>query len=281
MPIISVIMPVFNSEEFVKEAIDSILCQTFTDFELLALDDGSTDLSAEIIKSFEDPRIKYILCPHDFISTLNYGLALAQGKYIARMDSDDLMVADRLRIQFEFMEKHLEIAACGGYMETFGRYTQIIRVLTDHDDIILNMLLGNTMANPTGFIRKSILVDYNISHEYSYLFAEDYKLWSEIAKVGKLANIPQVLTKYRISNNQTTSTHYDSMMAATVVIQTEMLDYFLEHFEPVEELGFIVANNLISSIKKLNNSGFFSKEVYFNFMYELIIKLRKDGNFTL
>ncbi len=274
-------MPVFNSEEFVKEAIDSILCQTFTDFELLALDDGSTDLSAEIIKSFDDPRIKYILCPHDFISTLNNGLALAQGKYIARMDSDDIMVADRLRIQFEFMEKHLEIAACGGYMETFGRYTQIISVLTDHDDIILNMLLGNTMANPTGFIRKSILVDYNISHEYSYLFAEDYKLWSEIAKVGKLANIPQVLTKYRISNNQTTSTHYDSMMAATVVIQTEMLDYFLEHFEPVEELGFIVANNLISSIKKLNNKGFFSKEVYFNFMYELIIKLRKNGNLTL
>lgn len=281
MPIISVIMPVYNAEAFIKETIDSILCQTFTDFELLALDDGSTDQSAKIIQSYNDPRLKYIPCPHDFISTLNHGIALAQGKYIARIDHDDLMVADRLKIQYEFMEKHLEIAACGGYMETFGNYTQIMRVLTDHDDIMFNMLLGNTMANPTGFIRKSILSDYNIRHEYGYSFADDYKLWSEIAKVGKLANIPQVLTKYRISNNQTTATHYNAMMAATAVIQTEMLDYFLDHFKPVEELGFIVANNLIPYIKKLNDNNFFSKEVYFKFMYELIFKLRKRGNFTL
>lgn len=281
MPIISVIMPVFNGEMFVKETIDSILCQTFTDFELLALDDGSTDHSAEIIQSHNDPRIKYILCPHDFISTLNHGIALAQGKYIARIDHDDLMVVDRLRIQFEFMEKHSEIAACGGYMETFGNYTQIISVLTEHDDIMFNMLLGNTMANPTGFIRKNILLDYNIRHEYGYSFADDYKLWSEIAKVGKLANIPQVLTKYRVSNSQTTATHYDSMMSATTVIQTEMLIYFLDHFKPVEEFGFIVANNLLPSIKKLNDNDFFSEEVYFNLMYELIIKLRERGNFTL
>lgn len=274
-------MPVFNAEAFIEDTIDCILCQTFKDFELLALDDGSVDRSAEIIQSYHDPRIKYILCTHDFISTLNHGISLAQGKYIARIDHDDLMVADRLEIQFEFMERHLEVAACGGYMETFGKYTQIIRVLTDHDDIMFNMLLGNTMANPTGFIRKSILSDYNIRHEYGYSFADDYKLWSEIAKVSKLANIPQVLTKYRISDSQTTATHYDSMMAATTVIQAEMLDYFLDHFEPVEELGFIVADNLIPFIKKLNDNDFFSKEVYFNFMYELIIKLRKRGNFTL
>jgi glycosyltransferase involved in cell wall biosynthesis len=281
MPEVSIIMPVYNAEAFIKETIDSILSQTFTNFELLALNDGSTDRSAEIIQAYNDPRVKYIRCSHDFISTLNHGIEIALGKYIARMDHDDLMMPERLQKQYEFMEKHPEISACGGCMQTFGNYSKTVNVLTDHNDIILRMLLCNPMANPTGFIRKSILIDHNIRHESGYSFADDYKLWTEIAKVGRLANIPEVLTKYRVSSEQATAKNYESMMKASNRIQYEMLYFFLENFIPVEEFGKMVSKKLLPCIGKLKINNFFSKDVYFNFMYELIFNLRLRGNFSI
>ena len=281
MPEISILMPIYNAEAFLKETVDSILRQTFTDYELLAMDDGSTDRSAEIIRSYNDSRIQYVLCPHDFIATLNRGIEMAQGKYIARMDHDDQMMPDRLQIQYDFMEQHPEIAACGSYMQTFGADSRTIQVLTEHDDIIQYMLQGNPMANPTGFIRRSVLMEHGIRHEDGYSFADDFKLWSEIAKVGRLANIPKILTKYRTSNKQASVINYAPMMAATCVIQYEMLQHFLGAFEPVEELGQMVAEKMLPGIEQLNEKGFFSKDLYFKLMYELIHGLRQKGNFTV
>lgn len=95
---VSIVMPVYNASATVSSAIKSILAQKFTNWELLALDDGSTDNSTEIISSFNDPRVRLIICEHNFIATLNRGFAEATGKYIARMDADDLMVPERLMI---------------------------------------------------------------------------------------------------------------------------------------------------------------------------------------
>jgi glycosyltransferase involved in cell wall biosynthesis len=120
---ISVIIPIYNAELFLNETIDSVLSQTFSDFELLALDDGSIDNSAEIIKSYNDPRIRYVECTHDFIGTLNKGLSLSQGKYIAQIDHDDMMMPYRLQTQYDFMEENPDIVACGGYMISFERYS--------------------------------------------------------------------------------------------------------------------------------------------------------------
>jgi len=273
-------MPVFNAEVFIKETIDSVLSQTFEDFELLILDDGSTDQSVDIVKSYIDVRVHYIKCPHDYISTINKGIELAKGKYIARMDHDDLMMPERLKVQYDFMEKHPEIAACGGYMQAFGLDSRTIRVPLFHDDIILYMLIGNPISNPTGIIRKSILTDHNIRHQEGYSFADDFKLWSDIAKVGRLANIPKVLTKYRTSNRQASVVNYGDMMEAASIVQQEMVQYFLKSFKPVEELGSMVSTKMLPCVEQLYDSGFFSKGLYLKLMYELINGLMLRGNFS-
>ncbi|MDR0605764.1 MAG: glycosyltransferase family 2 protein [Bacteroidales bacterium] len=281
MVTISVLMPVYNADRFIKETIDSILCQSFRDFEVLVMDDGSTDCSANIILSYSDPRIHYELCPHDFIATLNRGIEIAQGKYIARIDHDDLMTPDRLQIQYDFMEANPHIAACGACMQTFGNSSYTINVLTEHDDIVQYMLLGNPMANPTGFIRRSFLLEHNIRHEDGYFFADDFKLWSEIVKAGgKLANIPKTLTKYRTSDKQASVVNYGQMMAASRVIRYEMLQYFLKSFIPTDKLGETVAEKVLPSIEELNDRGFFSQDTYFKFMYDLIHGLSQRNSFN-
>jgi hypothetical protein len=274
-------MPVYNAEAFLKETINSILNQTFRDFELLALDDGSTDHSAEIIRSYADLRIHYKLCPHNFIATLNKGIEMAQGKYIARMDHDDLMMPERLQIQYDYMEKHPEIAACGARMQTFGSSSYTINVFLEHNDIIMSMILCNPMANPTGFIRRSILTEHNIRHQDGYSFADDYKLWTEIAKVGKLANIPEILVRYRTSGKQTSVIHHAPMMEAVSVIQDEMLQYLLNSSTLSGESGCMAAEQIFPVIEILNKKGFLSRDAYLKFMYELLCGLKKRNNLIL
>jgi glycosyltransferase involved in cell wall biosynthesis len=281
MAAISVLMPVYNADIFIKDTIDSVLNQTFQDFELLIMDDGSTDSSAEIIRSYSDSRINYVLCSHDFIATLNKGIEIAQGKYIARMNADDIMMSERLQIQFDYMEANPQIVACGAYMQAFGYSSETIMTPIEHEDIIQRMLIGDPISNPTGFIRKDVLIEHNIRYQEGYSFADDYKLWSEIAKVGKLANIPRTLVKYRTHNKQATVTHNRQIMAASCVIQYEMLQYFLAALSPSEELGIVVAEKVLPGIESLNERGFFSQELYFKFMYEVIHGLRQRGNFKI
>src|SRR4030067_2908226 len=116
-PIISVIMPVHNGETFLREAIDSVLNQTFTDYEFIIIDDASKDTTADIIKSYTDPRINYIKNDNNFGVTrsLNIGLKLARGKYIARMDHDDVSLPERLETQAAFLNQHPEIVACNSF----------------------------------------------------------------------------------------------------------------------------------------------------------------------
>jgi glycosyltransferase involved in cell wall biosynthesis len=108
-PAVSIVMSMYNAEKYLGETIDSILEQIFTDFELIIVDDGSTDNSVNIVKAYTDGRIKLVLCEHDYINSLNTGLFCATGKYIARMDADDIMPVDRLEIQYEFMEKNRKL----------------------------------------------------------------------------------------------------------------------------------------------------------------------------
>jgi glycosyltransferase involved in cell wall biosynthesis len=281
MVAISVLMPVYNADSFIKETINSGLNQTFQDFELLVMDDGSTDRCAEIIHSYSDPRIHYHLCPHNFIATLNKGIEVSQGKYIARMDADDIMMPERLQIQFDYMETNPQITACGAYMQAFGYSSETIKTPVEHEDIIQHMLIGTPISNSTGFIKKDVLIEHNIRYQDGYSFADGYKLWTEIAKVGKLANIPKTLVKYRKHNAQVSVTHNKQIMAASCVIQYEMLQYFLAAFEPSSELGFIVAEKVLPGIERLNENGFFSQEQYFKFMYELIHGLKQRGNFKI
>jgi len=279
---ISVVIPVYNAEVFIKETIGSVLNQTFNDFELIIVDDMSTDQSKDIILSYNDPRIRYILCKHDFIETHRKGYRLATGKYIAHLDHDDIMTTERLRIQFDFMESHPDIDACGGYMSSFGKETRLMTTdFFTHDDMTMLMILGMPSYNSSGFFKREFLIKNKIWHKRGYSYAADFKFWTDIAKIGKLANIPEVLTHYRTSDKQTSFVYQLKLQKGSYVIQGEMVDFFLSKLDANSEIEKIISMKLHPSIKEIIEQGFLSLDKYFRFMYDLIRELKLKNKIVI
>ena len=205
---ISVVMPVFNGEKYLKEAIDSILNQTFTDFEFIIINDCSTDKSLDIIQSYKDKRIKIInnKINLQIAESLNKGIRIAKGKYIARMDADDIALTNRLKVQYEFMEKNKDVGLCGSSVIVFNEEsTYIHRCPTYYDEIKVLQLFNSTFCHPSVMIRKDILTKYNLSYEKEYEGMEDYQLWLNMSEYTKLANISEPLLRYRKHNEQVTN----------------------------------------------------------------------------
>jgi len=164
-PVISIVMSTYNTPlEYLKESVESVLKQTFTDFEFLIINDGSTETGGiEWLKTIQDERILLIRNQHDFIDSLNKGIKKSRGEYIARMDADDIMMPNRLQVQYDFMEEHPEIDICGSWMETFGNRSDTIRQHTKHKEIVASLLLYNSMSHPSVMLRKASVcknVDY-------------------------------------------------------------------------------------------------------------------------
>ena len=200
-PLVTVLMPVYNGEKYLKRAIESILKQTFRDFEFLIIDDGSADKSAEIIKSFNDARIRLERNETNLglIKTLNKRLGLAKGKYIARMDCDDISLPKRLSIQVNFMEKHPEIGICGSWVKIMGLKQEFVnRYPQNHEEARAYLLFNTPLAHPSVIIRKEVMEKHELEYDENYKHAEDYELWSRIIKHTKLSNIPKVLLHYRM-----------------------------------------------------------------------------------
>jgi glycosyltransferase involved in cell wall biosynthesis len=202
-PIVTVLMPVYNAEKFLREAIDSVLDQSLNDFEFLIFDDGSTDSSAEIISTYDDPRINFVKLQNNrgLIATLNTGLDMAKGTYIARMDADDICHRDRLAIQLEFMENHREIVACGTWFQMIPSGL-VVRHPSEDSEIRSAMLSYCALGHPTTMLRASFLAEKSLRYNESYPAAEDYELWTQIVPNGNLANLPHVLLQYREHEGQ-------------------------------------------------------------------------------
>lgn len=276
-PSVTVLMPVYNADKYLREAIDSVLSQTFEDFEFLILDDGSTDNSRDIVREYEDDRIRYEIFPHDYLATLNNGIDLSRGKYIARMDADDIMMPNRLQVQFDFMEKHITIAACGSFFTFIGNEQNIVKQPVLPDEMLTSLMLFCPIANPTSMIRRKVVVDHHIRYDYNYIFAEDYKFWTELAKCGQLANIPLVLLKYRISETQVSCVHGNQQVSTSLKISREMISYFLSHIDKKKNrLMEKVSKELIPYLEELLNDSTISFEDYSRFMSSLICGLRKQ-----
>jgi len=275
--LVSVLLPIYNAESFLSKTIDSVLSQSFKNFELLALDDGSTDSSKNIVLSYKDDRIKYIYCKHDFVNTCNKGLKLSKGKYIALIDHDDIMMPYRLDIQYRFMEEHPKIDACGGYMQSFGKKNTQMEVPIKHHDIIERMLLKSIMLNPTGFIRKTVLIENKIKYSKGYSFAADYKIWLDIVKVGTVENIPMVLTKYRTSDKQASIVYRKECIPADLKIKEELLNFFFSNLKENDKDSNMINDELIPMINKLVKFDIFSQDTLFPFMYEIISYYRMKG----
>ena len=197
--VISVVMPAYNSEKYIGEAIESILNQTFTDFEFIILNDGSTDNTAKIVKEYakKDKRIRFVDNKKNqgLVAVLNQGLDLAKGTYIARMDSDDISLPTRFEKQIEYMNAHPECGVLGTYFMVFGSSNGV----TKHPERIkvFNLLNEQHVGHPTVMMRKSVIDKYDFKYDKNYNYCEDFELWSRMVFVTEIHNIPEILLKYR------------------------------------------------------------------------------------
>jgi len=213
MPRVSVIMPVYNAARYLKEAIGSIVGQTYTDWELIIINDGSTDESNFIIGSYSDSRIRHYENGSNLglIATLNRAINLCRGEYIARMDADDISLPERISSQLEFMEKNPEYAICGTnarIINEAGNTTGKILNLESNEYLQINLLFSVPFIHPSVMIRadvlKSNIFDSNFKH------AEDYELWCRIARDHQVANISTFLLEYRWHNTNVSVIHKET-----------------------------------------------------------------------
>lgn len=200
-PKISVIMPIYNCELYVGEAIESILNQSFADFEFLIIDDCSTDRTLQIAQSYTDQRIKIITKEKNtgYTASLNYGISVAKGKYIARMDADDSSVVERFEMQLEFLEANPDFILCGSTVQIYGS-DNIIDKPEHHNEIQIALLYGCPIAHPSVMVRKAVLEQFMYDGKMEP--AEDYDLWTKMIWAGKMYNIQKPLLRYRFHEAQ-------------------------------------------------------------------------------
>jgi len=204
LPKISVLMPVYNGSKYLDEAIKSILNQTFQNLEFIIIDDGSTDDSLKNIKSYNDNRIRLIENKENQgqSKTLNKGINLARGTYIARVDQDDISRLDRLEKQLELMENNTDIDVCGSWVKLIGKYSDIVNLETESEAIKITLLTNKNLVHPAVMIRKSTLIKYNLYYDSAFTIANDYDLWVRMFEYCSFANIPEPLVKHRVHHNQ-------------------------------------------------------------------------------
>ncbi len=221
-PKVSVIMPVYNAEHFLPEAIESILKQTFTAWEFIIIDDGSTDASWKIIREYAraEPRIVALRNGQNLrISrTLNRGLQTARGQYIARMDADDISALDRLEKQVAYMDQHPEVGVCGGKMQMINAAGAVIGqrpyYLTD-SEIRRRIFRYSPFAHPTIIMRKAVLEKCGY-YDPAFDYAEDYELYFRVGRIATFGNLPDVTLRYRVLPRSTTSSVTKKMELKTL-----------------------------------------------------------------
>ena len=203
-PLISVCMPVYNRGMYIRDCIESVLSQSFRNFEFVIVDDGSTDETPNIIDSYCDSRIRCIHNKHDYIGSCNLLLKEAKGKYIARIDSDDIMSQDRLQIQFEYMESHPDVSVLGTGIHVIGEVDSPYDLSFVQEPTLDFMYKnGAGVANPSVMMRRDDIDRYKIKYEKEFIFAEDFCFWVRCLMAGlKIYNLQRPLTQYRHSASQ-------------------------------------------------------------------------------
>ncbi|WP_304067734.1 glycosyltransferase family 2 protein [Pedobacter glucosidilyticus] len=205
-PDITVFMAVYNGERFLREALNSILQQTFQNFELLIVNDGSTDHSENIIHQYTDPRIRLINNQKNqgLVITRNIGLQEAKGKYIAILDSDDIALPQRLEIQYNFMENHPDIAICGSKAIQFNHLNEEVLIDVPTDYLAERLIFGNVFVNSSIILKRAAALEVGGYQNYS--LGEDYDLALRISEFYPIANLNQILVKYRVHQHNITLT---------------------------------------------------------------------------
>jgi glycosyltransferase involved in cell wall biosynthesis len=260
-PAVTLLMPVYNGEKYLREAMGSILDQTFKDFEFLIINDGSTDSSESIILSYSDKRIRYIKNESNLklIKTLNKGIKLCNGKYIIRMDADDISHPERIKKQVDFMESHPDIGICGSWFESFGGIqNKTVKYKETHDEIMTKMLYQCHFCHPSIIIRNEIFDDLKMLFDEDYAHAEDYDFYIKASKKWKFHNIQEPLLKYRIHDDSVSKKYKSTQIQNSLKIKQRLFEDFntksseieLEAFEALNHHNY---NNINIGIEKIQD----------------------------
>jgi glycosyltransferase involved in cell wall biosynthesis len=240
MPLISVIMPIFNGESYILESVRSILSQTTNDIELIIIDDGSTDGSEKIIQSIGDSRIIYQKLKKNtgIAAAMNFGYDLAKGKYIAHMDQDDIALPSRLKQQASFLEESPHVDIMGGWMEAFNSITRIGVSSTSISDgkIKANLLFGTkNIYNPTAMLRHSFVKEKKL--KFNPIFkSPDWPFWVEAMFRGAcFANLSKVVLRYRVHGKQE-SKDMSRFWNEFMPIRLSILELFYPELTPEEKI---------------------------------------------
>lgn len=226
VPVISVVMSVYNGEKYLRESIESILNQTYRNFEFIIINDGSTDSTREIVLSYDDPRICLIDNKENIglTKSLNKGLRIARGGYIARMDADDISMPNRFESQIDFLNHHREYAVVGTLLKVINENSKVIFTIEkpiQHTDIRDFLNRDNCIGHGSAMIRKTCLQSVGFYDE-SIEKSQDYDLWLRISQNYKLANIPQYLYMWRNHKENISEKHRNEQKHFVEMIKTRV-----------------------------------------------------------
>lgn len=213
-PRISVILPVYNGAEFLAEALASVLGQTFRDFEVWVIDDASTDGSAAVAEGFRDPRVRVVRHERNrrLPATLNHGLDLARGEFVARMDADDVCLPGRFARQAAFLDAHPEIGLCGTWVRLFGAGPERIRKYPVSPEAVEAFRHFHCpFGHPTVMVRRSLFETHRLRYDSNAAAVEDFELWTRLLQWTRGANLPEVLLEYRLHETSVTSRNWAVM----------------------------------------------------------------------
>ena len=245
-PLISVIMPAFNAVAYLTQAIDSILSQTYANFELIILNDGSTDQTDGVIKAFTDTRIRYFENQSNLglVATLNLGLAAARGQYIARMDADDISFPVRFERQINYLESHPSIGVVGSAVQLIdesNRRLRLSRFPLDPDLVRWILIFTNPVAHPSVMMRKSIIQSVG---GYRHCRAEDIDLWERLIQVTQISNLSTVLLKLRKHNRNITHVDRAALITSAAEISERMIERSIGQAVPTDLVAKMYGNKI-------------------------------------
>lgn len=292
-PLVSVVIPVFNAEKYIREAVESIINQSYKNLEIIVIDDGSTDKTFDILRSIQDNRliIKQNLVNLGTAESSNIAVKMARGEFICLMDGDDVSLSNRVYEQVSFFLKHEDYGLLGT-ASIFSDTKQVLRFPRDDKKIRVDMLRYYPFRNPTLMIRKDILLEHNIFFNPEYSLTLDYEFVSRVIPYTKTANLDTELLLYRVHPEQTSKVHHGVFLQSAdnvrinqlanleiVVSERERmlhLKMLNDNYIPASIAEFEESQIWIRKLKDANNKvGFYDKVEFDGFLFSLNYVHRK------
>ncbi len=274
---VTVLMPTYNVAPWVEEAIQSVLKQTYHDFELLVVDDASTDDTLDRIRAIDDPRIRIAAFPDNvgLAENLNRGLDLIDTELVARMDGDDIAESDWLETGIHVLDTMPEVGICSFGFQFFGEKTSLVRFPEHHEDSKAQMLFGCTVIVPV--FRRAVMADNHLRYSTESFPAEDYMMWANAYRVTQIYNVQRTLFHYRTHPTQISTARREAQIAKSNEVRLKMLHwlnpdftdeekrYFLDVFVPCK----IESKECITKLKRFAQL-LISRNIYDNYSNEAL-----------